>query len=628
MPYWPGYSDIPDQCRATYLDWLASGRSDASYAPEYLFLYFYGLERRFVVDQPPKAEKREILDEVRRLRQLYPRNGSVQRYLNEFIQLAQNSVDDPMCHEPIFDYRGWELPLSLKIAIGTQLRRGEHLSSEWVLSWLLCHPNRHLQTPAHRCREEFQSLFKLKFHERFPDGLKVNKPKKLLKSIYGAASKEFQAKIDVTPDGEPVPDISELQKPVAIAQEIADEVMDDLDKLSHFLAHNPGDRGSLEAQALLPPDLQPLFPSKKLEQFKSWAGDIAKKGELVPVVDIITRLEGKRPDKLKKHQLTEAADALARIGYGFAPDPRFALRSPKIGEPAVIFDLGENVTQLESVSPTYHLALIEIALGTFIAHADNNLHKKENQFLLDKATEMQGLSDQERRRLVANLNWMLAVPPNMKLLRRKLKDIGPETQATMRATLVSAAHADGVIHPKEITGIVKIYKTLELDSSLAYSDLRAGEATDGPVLVRPAEPGAAGEPVPAEKTAGAIQLDAARIAAIQSDTEQVSKVLSEIFDEAGDDDSQDEVQPKTLEGLDSKYMPLLQEIITKNHWTEENFGNLCMQFDFMASGALETVNEWAYETYGDVLLNEYNGYNVSPEITESLKTKFSINEGA
>lgn len=33
MPYWPGYSDISPQCRATYLDWLASGRADASYNP-------------------------------------------------------------------------------------------------------------------------------------------------------------------------------------------------------------------------------------------------------------------------------------------------------------------------------------------------------------------------------------------------------------------------------------------------------------------------------------------------------------------------------------------------------------------------------------------------------------------
>ena len=28
MPYWPSYRDIDPQTRATYLDWLAGGRSD------------------------------------------------------------------------------------------------------------------------------------------------------------------------------------------------------------------------------------------------------------------------------------------------------------------------------------------------------------------------------------------------------------------------------------------------------------------------------------------------------------------------------------------------------------------------------------------------------------------------
>ncbi|MEY8879846.1 TerB N-terminal domain-containing protein [Donghicola sp. XS_ASV15] len=70
MPYWPGYSDISPQCRATYLDWLASGRNDASYNPGYMFLYFYGLERRFFVDQSNEDAK-DIVQEVRRLQSLY-----------------------------------------------------------------------------------------------------------------------------------------------------------------------------------------------------------------------------------------------------------------------------------------------------------------------------------------------------------------------------------------------------------------------------------------------------------------------------------------------------------------------------------------------------------------------------
>jgi hypothetical protein len=53
------------------------------------------------------------------------------------------------------------------------------LSSEWLLSWFLCHGEKRLRTPAHRCEDEFRALFCFKFDERYPKGLKVAKSKKL-----------------------------------------------------------------------------------------------------------------------------------------------------------------------------------------------------------------------------------------------------------------------------------------------------------------------------------------------------------------------------------------------------------------------------------------------------------------
>jgi hypothetical protein len=43
LPHSPG-------CRGAYLDWLASDRSDASCPVGYVFIYFYGLERRVLAD--------------------------------------------------------------------------------------------------------------------------------------------------------------------------------------------------------------------------------------------------------------------------------------------------------------------------------------------------------------------------------------------------------------------------------------------------------------------------------------------------------------------------------------------------------------------------------------------------
>jgi hypothetical protein len=116
MSYWPGYTDISALSRATYLEWLASGRSDSSYDPGYMFLYFYGLERRFFVDQS-NADAKDIIAEVQRLLSVYPENHSVKRYLGEFLDIATLAEAEFEALVPTFERQGWELPFSLKYAL-------------------------------------------------------------------------------------------------------------------------------------------------------------------------------------------------------------------------------------------------------------------------------------------------------------------------------------------------------------------------------------------------------------------------------------------------------------------------------------------------------------------------------
>jgi len=623
MNYWPGYSSISAECRATYLDWLADGAKDESYNAGYMFLYFYGLERRFFVDDPDENEKRELMSEVNRLLEVFSHSFSAQRYLREFIEVAFVATTEGELLEPVFAYPGPELPLSVKIAIGTRLQKGENLDADWVLSWFLCHPGKNLRTSAKRCRDEFFALFRLRFDQRFPQGLKVNKPRTALKGTYQSASREFDNSFTPTIDGKPVPDIGGLRKPVEIAQEIADEVMEDLEKFSRYLGRNPEGRGSLEAHALLPQDLRRLFPSEDLEKIRAWAASITEAGGLVPVGDVLERLEGERPEKPGKRQLTGAADALARVGFGLAPDPRFALRSPTIDEPVVLFDLGGSVEQLEDVSASYKAALMELALASFVAHSDGIISELERTTLEAQARTFTGLTDHEQRRLHANLDWFVAVPPDMTLLRRKLKDTGADQQAALRAALVAAAHADGIIKPEEVAQIEKVYRALELDPALVYSDLHSGEIPDAPLRVRAARPGAPGEEIPAEPQVRSQKLDAARIASIRQDTDRVSAVLADIFTPEGpEDDDEKTVAPTPLAGLDETHTAMVRELITRQNWAEEDFAELAKRHGLMAAGSLETVNEWAFAVYDEALLDEYDGYDVSPDIANALADAF------
>ncbi len=622
MPYWPGYSNISPVCRATYLDWLANGKSDGSYDPGYLFLYFYGLERRFIADHPSNEEKQEILEEVRRLKDIYSENSSVRRHLGDFIEIAQISLGGVSLHEPVFASRNWDLPLSVKIAIGAKIADGSPLSSDWLLSWFLCHPECRLRTAATRCGSEFRELLRLRFEKRFPRGLKISAPKKILEDLYCAASGEFEAEINPRVNGKPVPDISDLHKPIKIAQVMADVVMDDLDKFSRFLGRNPNGRGSIEAQALLPSELWSVFPSEELEKLKDWAESVVEKGGLVITANVIAQLEGERPEKIEKQQLTDAADALARIGFGMAPDPRFALRAPKLEEPVVIFALGEAVEQLEDVSGIYRKALMQLALGAFVAHADNLISEVEKKALHTQVSKIEGITDLERKRLYANLEWLFAVPPDMSLLRRKLKNIGTRQQAALRADVTAIAHADNVIQVEEVARIEKIYKALGLDVTEAYADLHEGSVMDDPVHVKSAQKGAPGESIPAEAPVASTELNHDKIADIRSDTKRASSILSAIFaDDENMELSASAFPASRLKGLDIKHTDLVREIVAQKHWSEADFAAWAKKHGLIPLGALETLNEWAFERYDDALLDEDGGYTVVQDISEKLKTE-------
>ena len=618
LPYWPNYSDISPRARATYLDWLASGRADNQYGVGYVFLYFYGIERRFFVDSSSEDEKRVLIAEVERLLGVYGENRSVRRYLGAFLdagQIVVGPLEEVGSH--YFEKSGYELPLGPRASIGRMTKEEVPLSADWLLSWYISHPEYQLRTPATRAFLEFRSLFALLYYERFPEGLKVSMPKRLLRPRYTAASGEFE--IGLHQFLGDIPDIANLSKPLNIANEIVEEATKGLGKYSRFLGRNPEGRDTIEAHALLPESLWPLFPCEQMEELREWSEGIIESGGFAPVEEVIEWLEGAPPEKISKRELTGVADALARLATGMAPDPRFALRGPKLGEAVVLFRLPEEITELEQVSDEYKQILTILALGSFVAHSDGAIVAGE-QMVLETRIDDSGLSAAERARLHANLQWMLAVPPDLGLFRRALRNFSEEIRHELGQVALAMAAADGVINPDEIKAIERLYKVMDLTSESVYSDLHALAAQEELVTVRTAGDQDFGIPPPPESDAN-IVLDAERVASVMANTAHVASVLGDIFRE---DEPKDE-QGETLEeaagrfsGLDSQHAAFLAELLTRAHWEEVDFGTLAGQFRLMQAGALETVNEWSFERFGDVLIEESEGYEINPDVIERL----------
>jgi tellurite resistance protein len=635
MSYWPGYHDIPAPCRATYLDWLAGGRKDGSVNAGYLFLFFYGLERRVLIDRPVAAEIVEILEEVSRLQALFGSSHSVRRYLTEFSEFVSTrlsagnpvSSDGPsdLMKKSVLENQGWDIPLSLKRAIGSLIAKNEAINREWMFLWFISDPTKRLRTPAERCCDEFEALFKLKFDQKHPSALIVRNPIKQLSYEYRAASNEFTLNDLAEVDGRPVPDISGMTIPITISQKIADEAMDELDKFSRYLGRSQNNgRDSIEAQALLPAILWDKFPSNKMIALGTWAADVVVNGGLTPVSKVLEQIQGAAPDPSWKRQLADGADALARLGFGMAPDLRHSLRSPTQTEPVVIFDLGQKVEQVKKASPEYLVILVDITLAAFIAHADKKVVEAERRALYDKVTEATGITNIERRTLKAHVDWYLEVPPDLSIMGSKLKDADADQQALFRAIVVASAHADGIIQSEEVARIERVYKALGLDQALAYSDLHAGQKRDELAVMRKAEADASGEKIPVVPKPSVAPLNIERIAEIQADTARVSMVLGKIF--SGEEEVID-VAPLTptspLMGLDQKHADFVGQVIQQSHWSENDFDQLAKSGGLMPSGALEMINEWSFQNFGDCLLDAYEGYEVSAIIADNLRFKLT-----
>jgi hypothetical protein len=91
MTYWPSYSGIDPASRAAYLDWLSGDRSDPNTYIGYVFLYFYGLERRALADAinsgAAQSETDAIWGEVNRLLTIYRGNNSFRNYACELMEV-------------------------------------------------------------------------------------------------------------------------------------------------------------------------------------------------------------------------------------------------------------------------------------------------------------------------------------------------------------------------------------------------------------------------------------------------------------------------------------------------------------------------------------------------------------
>jgi hypothetical protein len=170
LGYWPSYSVMRPRQRALYLRWLASGKREPVEDIGYVFVYFYGLERRALLDG---RDTRRVAGEVERLLGLYGASRSFGGYASRLLLYlhAKMAAEDP----------AEELPDLERLRRLPRLKKKDDVLFRLVLA---CCARGNLPLSAGRAFEAAARLwpsleggaraFARGFPAKYPDGLPVS----------------------------------------------------------------------------------------------------------------------------------------------------------------------------------------------------------------------------------------------------------------------------------------------------------------------------------------------------------------------------------------------------------------------------------------------------------------------
>jgi uncharacterized tellurite resistance protein B-like protein len=644
--YWPSYSDVSPAFRARYLRWLAGGRRDPDVTIGCVFLFFYGLERRVLVDleQAPEAAAGEvalIAGEVERLIGIYAENGSFEGYASrflEFIRLRHGATDlEP--ETPPVERTGYELPLPLRARLGRFALEKQPIPAEWALAWVRLSPLVSLRTPALRCPDEFEAAFRHLYRQRFGDGMAVKPNKTQLSLTYQTASGSFGGTTVrlVVAD---LPDVGVLTAPVDRLKQVAEAATDSIDKYSRFVGRS-GDGDSVAALGLLPPEVlrrrvrrapPPLVADVASALRPDGRGTIGAR-------TLVHHWPSARPDRLTRKEAEGVADFLEKLGIGLAPDARHTGINLSQSETAALFLLP---AQAQEPGPDFANATLLLTLAAAVAGSDEIAQREEEEIERHLESAYR-LNEADRVRLRGHLEWLRACPPSTTGLKKQLEPLPAATRREIARALIAIAGADGHVSPAEVKMLAKLYPLLGLDAQQVYADVHA-LAAGTPATILPAEPARdyaiprpAAEPVTAAARTAGFTLDTTRIAAIQHETHEVTRVLASVFaDEepapaspesaaatlaSVDETEPDEAPPAAddrLPGLDAAHSALVRALGGRDEIGAAEFAALADAHGLMAGGAMESINDVSFQLCDEPLLEGADPIEINPYAREEL----------
>lgn len=627
LPYWPSYHGANPTVRRTYLDWLAGGREEADIGISYVFLFFYGLERRLFVDNAT-AEAPAIVAEVQRLLGLYGQNGSFRQYATRFLDAASLTTSPNLVRPALSTelQTGYEMPISVRVYLGRKLAAKTPLDAEDALMWVLSLPDTSLKTAAVRCFPELVRLWEYRFTERYPSGLKVNPPKTRLKFEYRAASGGFTAQIDVPDETGPLPDISAISAPISGLRDLLSATTEELAPYSRLLGRRPDALGTLDAALLLPKELSTAFTETEAGQRIESLFD-GRNVASVTVAQLSTALslDIAGLDKIPTAVSNQIGGYLDHLDIGYEPDRRYG-SSPLRPDGQVVMFKAVGGGKVDGDAAAFSSARAMVDVAALAAGADDKVDGGEIDAITKEIRNVPGLGKVERARLIAYASTLLRDTSSHRYALTKLKSLDATAKQSVVRSATAAIMADGHASPAEVKFLERLYKTLGLPADEVYSMLHRGAVViDDPVAIAQEHrvPGVS-IPRPTLGQAGSVQIDQAKLARLRSETSAVSELLAGIFvEEELPAPPRAIMTPVTspasrFNGLDAAHASLLSEVLASGSLSRERFDLTSRDLRLLPDGAIERINDWGFDQFEEPILEGDDELTIAPHILAEL----------
>jgi uncharacterized tellurite resistance protein B-like protein len=618
LGYWPSYARISPSQRANYLAWLAGNRRAPLDDIGYAFIFFYGLERRALVEG---KDFDLIFAETNRLLDTYTHSGSFHGYLSRFLGYltAKMGLEDPhgarmkwLIEAPHASLK----PDNLALLLAWYHKHSKPIPADLAMFIASQDARSSRSVVVDRVPEQFKALFTTKYQARFAQGLllKAGKSESLVQ--YRPASSSLMYGNLITPIR--VPNILATSSQFKPLVEIWQECIEELRSFARK-ANSLSDAPSREAFEALPEALRADSDHPDREKWEAIAAEyVDEQGYcLVPINRLAAAQDIECRSKLTAKQSQAIATTAQFVGFCMEPDARVTGRNYGWDDKVALFRPQEKPGVPDG--NRYKAAAVMLELGMAIAAADGVIDQDELTFIEKFMEEKFLLEPSENRRLRALLKVLTEQPSTAAAVGKRLQGVLAEEQReTVARFLVGVAAANDGLHKKEITALKTAYKALGVDESKLTALLEGMRRADAELTeVRTNGPeGRQGEAIPpqvgTERTSDTLVLDEDLLRKIMAETAEVATILGAAMGEE-EEPATSPAAPATavavvsdarFDGLDAKYQRVLAQLLEKDAWAKSEFDELVRQHSLMPSGVIEALNEWSDEHFGDFLIEE------------------------